>query len=79
MSNQAFTLNCRALQFTELIGIDRRDITKLVEQNPELGVKFFQQVLVKVVGKIRKNNLYNVKMGGGAVQAPFIDGNAQNT
>jgi len=79
MSNQAFTLNCRALQFTELIGIDRRDITKLVEQNPELGVKFFQQVLVKVVGKIRKNNLYNVKMGGGAVQAPFIDGNAHET
>jgi len=74
MAHQAFTLNCRALQFTEVIGIEKRDINKLISKNPDLGVKFFQQVLMKVVGKMRANNLYNVRMGGGAVQAPFIDG-----
>jgi len=78
LAHQSFTLNCRALQFTELIGIDRRDINKLIEQSPELGVKFFQQLLTKVVEKMRANNLYNVKMGGGAVGAPFIDGYAQD-
>jgi len=74
MANQPFTLNCRALQFTELLGIDKRNISKLIKDTPELGVKFFQQVLVKVVGKIRSNNLYSMSMGGGAVQAPFIEG-----
>jgi len=74
MANQPFTLNCRALQFTELLGIDKRDINTLVKTNPDLGVKFFQQVLVKVVGKIRSNNLYNMSMGGGAVEASVIDG-----
>ena len=78
MANQPFTLNCRALQFTELIGIDKRDIQKLVKENPDLGVKFFQQVLMKVVGKMRSNNLYNMKMGGGAVRSPFIDGSEQD-
>jgi len=42
-----------------------------------LGVKFFQQVLIKVVGKIRSNNLYQMSIGGGAVQSPFIDGITQ--
>jgi len=77
MNNQPFTLNCRALQFTELIGIDKGEIYNLVNNNPELGVMFFQQVLKKVVGKIRTNNLYNLSMGGGAVQSPYIDGSIQ--
>jgi len=77
MTNKPFTLNCRAIQFTELIGIDKGDIHKLVEKNPGLGAKFFQQVLMKVVAKIRANNLYSMKMGGGAVQAPFIEGSTQ--
>jgi len=77
LTHQSFTLNCRALQFTELIGIDRRDIHRLIEISPELGIKFFQQVLAKVVGKIRSNNLYHVKMGGGTVQSPFIDGSTE--
>ena len=73
MNNKPFTLNCRALQFTELIGIDKGDILKLVSINPELGAKFFQQVLMKVVAKLRTNNMYSIKMGGGAVQATFMD------
>ena len=77
MNNQPFTLNCRALQFTELIGIDKGDINKLVKNNPELGVMFFQQILRKVVGKIRTSNIYNMSRGGGAVQSPYIDGGAQ--
>jgi len=67
------------LQFTELIGIDKGDILKLVKNNPELGVKFFQQILKKVVGKIRTNNLYSMSMGGGAVRDTFIDGSAPET
>jgi len=74
MAHQSFTLNCRALQFTELIGINRRDINKLMKNNPELGAMFFQQVLTKVVGKMRANNMYNIKTGGGAVQSTIIDG-----
>jgi len=77
ITHQSFTLNCRALQFTELLGIDKRDINKLIDKNPELGVKFFQQILMKVVGKMRENNLYNVRMGGGAIQATAIDGNEE--
>ncbi|MCL2222708.1 MAG: cyclic nucleotide-binding domain-containing protein [Oscillospiraceae bacterium] len=73
IKNQPFTLNCRALQFTELIGIDRRDIYELIENRPELGVKFYQQVLVKVVGKMRSNNLYNMSRGGGTVQDAMHD------
>ena len=74
MANQAFTLNCRAMQFTELLGINKRDINTLVKTNADLGVKFFQQVLVKVVGKIRSNNLYNMSKGGGAIESSVIDG-----
>jgi len=74
MNNQPFTLNCRALQFTELIGIDKGDIYNLVKNYPELGVMFFQQILMKVVAKMRTSNLYNMSRGGGAVQSPFIDG-----
>ncbi|MCL2628841.1 MAG: cyclic nucleotide-binding domain-containing protein [Oscillospiraceae bacterium] len=74
MTNQPFTLNCRALQFTELIGINKHDILKLIKVNPGLGVKFFQQVLMKVVEKMRTNNLYNMSKGGTAVQDTFIVG-----
>jgi len=77
MTNQPFTLNCRALQFTELIGIDKRDILDLVENNPEMGVKFFQQIIMKVVGKMRTSNLYNMSMGGGAVHLTDMDGSVQ--
>jgi len=73
MNNKPFTLNCRAMQFSELIGIDKGDILKLVSNNPELGAKFFQQVLMKVVAKLRANNMYSIKMGGGAVQATFME------
>jgi len=79
LAHQSFTLNCRALQFTELLGIDKRDINKLIKNNPDLGVKFFQQILTKVVGKMRVNNLYNVKMGGGTVKSTIIDGSEQET
>jgi len=76
LKNQPFTLNCRATQFTELIGIDRRDIYELIEARPELGVKFYQQVLVKVVSKMRTNNLYNMSIGGGAVLEEVHDASA---
>jgi CRP-like cAMP-binding protein len=78
LAHQTFKLNCRAVQFTELLGIDKRDITKLVEAHPEVGVKFFQKVLTKVVEKMRKSNVDSLKMGGGTVQAPYIDGTAQD-
>ena len=74
MTNQPFTLNCRAEQFTELIGIGKEDIMRLVEIYPKLGVRFFQQILVKVIGKLRSTNLYSVSMGGGAVLDSFIGG-----
>jgi len=74
MTNQPFTLNCRAIQFTELIGINKGDILKLIKVNPALGVKFFQQVLMKVVEKMRTNNLYNMSKGGTAVKDTFIAG-----
>ena len=68
LKNQPFTLSCRSIQFTELIGIDRRDIFALMKDRPELGIKFYQEVLEKVVSKMRSNNLYNMSIGGGAVQ-----------
>ncbi|MDR2589651.1 MAG: cyclic nucleotide-binding domain-containing protein, partial [Oscillospiraceae bacterium] len=64
MTNQPFTLNCRALQFTELIGISKREISRLIKSNPDLGVEFFQQILMKVVAKMRTGNLYNMSKGG---------------
>ena|GEM_PF-101341 len=73
MTKTPFTLNCRAGQFTELIGISSEDIQNLIATDPALGVKFFQQILTKVVGKMRQNNMYNVSMGGGAVLDSFIE------
>ena len=67
MTHTPFTLNCRAVQFTEMLGIKREDIQKLVETNPALGVKFYQQVLTKVVEKMRTNNSYNLSISGGVV------------
>ena len=74
MTHTPFTLNCRAVQFTEMIGIGRDDIQHLVDSDPALGVKFYQQVLTKVVEKMRNNNVYNLSMGGGAVLDTFIEG-----
>ena len=74
MSNSVFSLNCRAAQFTELIGIKRGDIQKLVDTHPALGVKFYQLVLKKVVGKLRTSNTESLSMAGGAVLDSFIDG-----
>ncbi|MCL2366324.1 MAG: cyclic nucleotide-binding domain-containing protein [Oscillospiraceae bacterium] len=73
MTNQPFTLNCRAEQFTELIGIDKEDIHKLVETDPILGAKFFQRILTKVVEKVRHNNMYNLSLGTSAVLDTYID------
>ncbi|MCL2226146.1 MAG: cyclic nucleotide-binding domain-containing protein [Oscillospiraceae bacterium] len=72
MADHPFTLSCRAIQFTELIGIEKEEILKLVDSDPVLGVKFFRQILTKVVGKLRSHNIYNVSIGGGAVQDTFI-------
>ena len=74
MTHTPFTLNCRAVQFTEMIGIDKEDIQKLVELEPAMGVKFYQQVLTKVVEKMRNNNVQSLSMGGGAVLESFIEG-----
>ena len=72
LTHSLFTLNCRASQFTELIGIKKDDIEKFVLTDPVLGVKFYQQILTKVVGKQRSNNLQSISMGGNAVQGDFI-------
>ena len=74
MTQTPFTLNCRAVQFTEMIGIKRSDIQTLVNTDPVMGVKFYQQVLVKVVEKMRNNNTQSLSMGGGAVLDSFIEG-----
>ena len=74
MTHTPFTLNCRAEQFTELLGIHKDDIQKLVDTEPALGVKFYQQVLTKVVGKMRNNNLQSLSMAGGTVNDSYIDG-----
>ena len=74
MTDQPFTLNCRAVQFTELIGINKKNLKKLVKDDPSLGVKFFQSVLKKVVGKIRNSNMNSMSKGSGIVQDTFIDG-----
>jgi len=79
MTNHSFTLNCRAMQFTELIGINKNDIFDLVNHNPELGVKFFQQVLMIVVKKLRASNLYNLSMSGGAVRSTIFDGSTHDS
>ena len=73
MANQPFTLNCRAEQFAELVGINKEDIRKLVDTHPALGVKFFQQILVKVVGKLRNNNEYNLSIAHTVVLDTFIE------
>ena len=75
LTNNPFTLSCRAEQFTELLAINKADIQKLIENNPELGVRFFQQILMKVVAKIRKGNLYSVSVAGGAVPDSVMEGN----
>jgi CRP-like cAMP-binding protein len=75
MTRAPFTLNCRASQFTEMIGITRDDIQKLVDSEPALGVSFYQQVLMKVVLKTHNNNLQSLSMAGGTVRDSFIDGN----
>ena len=72
MTFTPFTLNCRAIQFTEMIGIKRDDIQQLVETDPALGVQFYQQVLTKVVEKMRNNNTQSLSMGGGTVLDTFI-------
>ena len=75
MTHTPFTLNCRALQFTEMIGIKKDDIQKLVETDPEMGVMFYQQILTKVVGKMRSNNTQSLSMSGGTVRDSYIEGN----
>ena len=74
MTHTPFTLNCRAVQFTEMIGINKEDIQKLVESEPAMGVKFYQQVLTKVVEKMRNNNVQSLSMSGGSVLESFIEG-----
>ena len=73
MNHSPFTLSCRAVQFTELICIEKENIQKLVDTYPELGVKFYQQVLVKVVEKLRVSNSHILSMAGEAVRDEFVD------
>ena len=74
MTHTPFTLNCRAVQFTEMISIKKDDIQKLVETHPTLGVKFYQQILTKVVDKMRNNNTQSLSKGTGIVHDNYIDG-----
>ena len=78
MTQTPFTLNCRATQFTELIGISSDHIQMLVDTDPALGVQLFQEILKKVVGKMRNNNLYSLSKGGGAVHETFIENDEPN-
>jgi len=75
MTHTPFTLSCRAVQFTEMVGIKADDIKKLVDTDPAMGVKFYQQVLTKVVEKMRNNNLQSLSLAGGAVHDSYIKSN----
>ena len=73
LTHSLFTLNCRAEQFTELIGIKRDNIQKVVDTDPVLGVKFYQLIMNKVVMKMRSNNLQTASSGDLAVQESYFD------
>lgn len=73
VTHPLITLNCRAEQFTEMIGIRKDDIQKLVESDPILGIKFYQLILSKVVGKLRNNNLQSAATIDRTAQATIID------
>lgn len=75
LTHQTFTLGAIAVQFTELIGIKQDNILKIVELNPALGAKFFQQILGKVALKLRKSNLEKTKDYDNIVSQSFIEGN----
>ena len=68
LTRTPFILNCRAEQFTEMLGIVNNNIITLVENDPSLGVRFYQLVLSKVVGKMRTNNQVTLGKAGGSVQ-----------
>jgi len=68
MTHTPFVLNCRAEQFTEMLGIVSDNISTLVEKEPSLGIRFYQQVLSKVVGKMRTNNEVTLDKAGGTVR-----------
>ena len=75
LTHSLFTLNCRADQFTEMIGIKKENIQKIVDSDPLLGVKFYQLVMTRVVMKMRTNNLQAVNnTGNSAVKGRFIEG-----
>ena len=73
MTHSPFTLNCRVVQFTEMIGIKNEDIQQLVDAYPEMGVKFYQQILAKVVSKLRIRNTQSLSMVGGVVDDTVHD------
>ena len=73
LTHSLFTLNCRAEQFTELIGIKKDDILKVVNTDPVLGVKFYQLILDKVVMKMRSNNLQAVNSDDLQIQERYIE------
>jgi len=73
LTHSLFTLNCRAEQFTELIGIKKDNIQKVVDTDPILGVKFYQLIMNKVVMKMRSNNLQIASSGDLAVQESYYD------
>ncbi|MCL1834771.1 MAG: cyclic nucleotide-binding domain-containing protein [Oscillospiraceae bacterium] len=77
LTHSLFTLNCRAGQFTEIIGIKKDDIEKFVEADPRLGMKFYQIILNKVVAKLRTSNDQSISMGDRAVLETFINGGAE--
>ena len=74
LTHSLFTLNCRADQFTELIGIKKDNIQKIVDTDPILGVKFYQLIMTRVVMKMRSNNLQAVDAGDSAVRESYIEG-----
>ena len=73
LTYNTFTLSGRAVQFTELIGIKENEIQKMVDSNPILGVKFYQQILAKAVTKIRNENLQKEKAHDNIIMESLID------
>ncbi|NLB29518.1 MAG: cyclic nucleotide-binding domain-containing protein, partial [Clostridiales bacterium] len=72
MSYNTFSLNGRAEQFSEMIGIKAEDIQSVVKINQALGIALYQQILAKVVEKMRSGNSEKAKQK--AVEKHFITG-----
>jgi len=75
MTGEPFTLNGRATEFTEMIGVSRDNLQKIIDTNPASGVNLYKQILIKVAAKRRRNNLRIADMIGSPAATYVIEDN----